>query len=168
MMANLRERFEVCCKGGILLVAFLFDDWLYMNDNVSSWEKQYTYSRQINTYSPICFFTHALWARSCGTITIHVQKKKKKERKEKTKPYTRHQSHVVAVAINRKVKMSEKLTKLSWIFLITDWIDLITDWIDLITDWIDIIIDKTIKKWLKSMCDGPTDRPTDRLTVRPA
>ena len=67
-----------------------------------------------------------------------------------TRPYTRHQSRVGAVAINREVKMSKKLTKLSWIFLITDCIDLITDWIDLITDWIDIITDKIIKKWLKS------------------
>ena len=65
----------------------------------------------------------------------------------------RDKSRVGAVAINREVKMSEKLTKLSWIFLITnlitDWIDLITDWVDLITDWIDIITDKTIKKMIK-------------------
>ena len=56
----------------------------------------------------ICIVSKVMW-----NYNHSRSKKKKKERKEKTKPYTRHQSHVVAVAINRKVKMSEKLTKLS-------------------------------------------------------
>ena len=61
---------------------------------------------------------------------------------------------------NNLYTAGEKLTKLSWIFLITDWIESITDWIVLITNWIDIITDKINKKWLKSIC--VTDRQTDR------